>query len=172
MNTWKREYDETLQQYYYINTEDNLISYDLPCEVKTPTSKHGLCKTESPMRRSLSMFTKLGTVLRKSSRQDSHLSQNTLVDAPPKDSDVRSIISGLDEYILQPSFNLNPTKLGELSDAESVSSDDLIHSYYSDYARDAAYPYYYEEETHTESYERQQERLELRAQFLKELEIE
>ncbi|RLV84835.1 hypothetical protein JA9_000338 [Meyerozyma sp. JA9] len=30
---WSLQYDEILGQYYYINTQDNSMSFDLPCEV-------------------------------------------------------------------------------------------------------------------------------------------
>lgn len=37
---WQRDYDADLQQYYFTNTDDNTISYDLPCEVQyTPEIK-------------------------------------------------------------------------------------------------------------------------------------
>lgn len=37
---WTREYDPTIQLHYYINSEDNSISYDLPCEVQHRTPGH------------------------------------------------------------------------------------------------------------------------------------
>ncbi|CUM64166.1 uncharacterized protein PRCAT00001759001 [Priceomyces carsonii] len=30
---WKLEFDQTLEQYYYINLQTNAVSFDLPCEV-------------------------------------------------------------------------------------------------------------------------------------------
>lgn len=37
---WTQAYDRDLEQYYYINEEDQSISYDLPCEVQyTPEAK-------------------------------------------------------------------------------------------------------------------------------------
>lgn len=40
MVVWQRAYDADIQQHYFINTEDNSISYDLPCEVQyTPENR-------------------------------------------------------------------------------------------------------------------------------------
>ncbi|KAK6460986.1 hypothetical protein DFJ63DRAFT_336907 [Scheffersomyces coipomensis] len=39
IHPWKLTYDQTLDQYYYINSQDNSITFDLPCEVNhTPYS--------------------------------------------------------------------------------------------------------------------------------------
>lgn len=34
MGSWKQEFDPTINQYYYINTKDNTITFDSPNEVK------------------------------------------------------------------------------------------------------------------------------------------
>lgn len=86
--------------------------------------------------------------------------------------DLNSMISGLDdEFLLH-----NPTNLKNFagtsittngSDMESVDSSESIHSYYSNL------PYYYEElEQDVDlSFDKEQERLELRLQFREELQI-
>lgn len=96
-------------------------------------------------------------------------------------TDSKSIISGFDEILLQPAFNLDKYNL---EDAESILSDDSIHSYYSDINQnDVYYDYIYDnyslhqvpnnevQYNYDDDYNKEKERLELRLQFQKELQI-
>lgn len=100
---WTQAYDGDLKQYYYINEDDQSISYDLPCEVQyTPeakmntkpsyfptlkkrlsdTSSHGKslqCPwTASKQSRSTSVFSRISSVLsRKSSLGSNNSSQRS-----------------------------------------------------------------------------------------------
>lgn len=100
--------------------------------------------------------------------------------APPEKAS--SIISGLnDDYLLESPVNLVPYN----SDMDSILSDESIRSYYSNinsneiyYEHDDSLPrnrdsdyYTYEDDLEEPSYDKEQERQELRLQFMRELEI-
>lgn len=118
-----------------------------------------------------------------------------------KSMDSSSIISGLDdEYLLQPAFNINKFNTGSTmdnDDLDSLTSNESIRSYYSNinnydiyddvshnynynYNYNQNYDYDYNNENNEngdedaiedEIYDKERERIELRMQFLKEMEI-
>lgn len=227
---WKLEFDETFQQYYYLNTEDNSVSFDSPCEVshRQPANNtflnHLKKKTSSSLldcyfsrsssasstpavpapsaTKRRSVLSKIGSALSirtsKSRESNNSLSATesmaTLVNTKLHPENVpeapafasfektNSIISGLnDDYLLESPVNLVPYN----SDMDSILSDESIHSYYSNinsneiyYEEEENLPrstdnyyYTYEDDLDEPSYDKEQERQELRLQFMRELEI-
>lgn len=211
-SVWKLKFDETFQQYYYINTVDNSISFDLPCEVKsknvsgssklknhlkrispTVTRNNSSSGSSSSSSKRPSLLTKIGSALSiKSSKSDSSSIKSAEEEPEPLELDVmddsastltdnKSIITGFDEVLLQPAFNLNKYNTDDML---SILSDESIHSYYSDINQnDVYYDYIYDNYSlhqvpnvehkynYDNDYNKEKERLELRLQFQKELEI-
>ncbi|KAK6458354.1 uncharacterized protein RJT20DRAFT_31081 [Scheffersomyces xylosifermentans] len=102
---WKLQYDSALNQYYYMNTEDGSVTFDMPCEVShTPSinssmSKHGflsklkrsasssVCPLNTDMKKrdsaSGSVLSKIGTALslKSSKSRDSSISSESSYEA-------------------------------------------------------------------------------------------
>lgn len=148
MTNWKLQYDNTINQYYYLNPKDNSILFDLPEEVKT---KRGLFRKFSFKRkRSNDSSTSLKSM--------NSTSSSTLKSTENTKSEIID-----DEYLLN-----NPTNFRNFAgtsytyedDEESIDSHSIV-TFYSELDNDS-----YE---HT--FDKERERIELRRQFLKELQI-
>ncbi|RLV91183.1 hypothetical protein JA1_004077 [Spathaspora sp. JA1] len=180
---WKLVYDETLQQYYYLNVYENTISFDSPCEVNHKPKRHfslpSLIKRKSSSSTSYcyankpSLYRRLSNALSiKSNKSNEQInttnnSNSTLTET--KDD----MITGVDdEYFLTNVANFKnfagtSSIIGSDysidSDLEEpLSEDEEIHSYYANIYDD-------EEETFTDSIDRERELRELRLQMLQEL---
>lgn len=220
---WKMQYDSTMQQYYYVNTKDNTVSFDLPCEVShkkesskqksffnlkrknTQESQCQMSRSDSGKKRNV--LSKIGSVLSirsskshesnddspispitsgtkafasKRSSDDYIINGNykiTPYDKVDNDEDTTSILTRIDdEYLLDNPANFKNfagTSINYYeSDLESVSSSESIQSYYSDLNS-----YYYQSENEGStrdlnlSFDKDEERRQLRLQMLQELEI-
>lgn len=170
---------------YYVNSDDGLVSFDLPCEVhQKKKSKENLLQritSALSLRRSKSeecpiskneekAYTTAATSLQNSPepKEEPSLPINT--------SMVPSMVPS-ESYLLEKAFNLQPHE----DDVASISSDELIQSFYSDIvANDVYYDYARlvycdgdseekEQGFFNENYEKELEREELRLQMIKEL---
>ncbi|ODV65638.1 hypothetical protein HYPBUDRAFT_153858 [Hyphopichia burtonii NRRL Y-1933] len=181
---WKFKYDDTFKQYYYINTKDNSISFDLPCEVKNTSSNntsfinHIMSKKSHHPRSNTSknLLHRISSAFSlKLSKSNEEKKPAMLLPQTRSHQDDISLMSGLgDEFLLQPSFNLNKYNTNSPADSQSILSyddeiydDESIHSYYSDLNN---YEVYQDEEDMKEEFNKYKERMELRLQFIKELE--
>lgn len=192
---WVREYDQTLKEHYYLNSEDNSISFDLPCEVlhrkleksifSRPRKQRCLFKngksdneqgTELSKKNSNnSVFSKLSKKLsRKSSATGSVKDlEKEYVSAPVSPvsplfshNDDASYISGLDEdFLVEAPLSYYISKNAYSNSTVASEDEDSIHSIYSEIEMFDGYHY-------TESvynFEKEKERLELRQQMRQEL---
>lgn len=183
---WKPQYDTSLQQVYYLNTADGLVSFDLPCEVNSPHNKN-----KCP-RNMISKITSRLSIHRSKSPHEPvegasprPVSVSSLPDLEPSRADNAAMPESSDyskfleytrlldhasSYVLE-----RPLYLFDLENA-SVSSDESIQLFYLDLApTDIYYDHeasvYYDEQAKEQSvaFDKEQERLELRLQILKEL---
>lgn len=168
---WKLQYDNDLNQYYYLNTKDNSISFDLPNEVvktekklllkklsfKRKKSNSSICKSISnDYKNSLS---KVSSPLSSTSEKSSNNSVQS------SDSSINSFD---DEYLLTNTNNFKNFAGTSLSynydDNASINSEQSIVTFYSDMDPTEFSNDYY-------SFDKEKERIELRLQFLKELQV-
>ncbi|EGW29927.1 uncharacterized protein SPAPADRAFT_52778 [Spathaspora passalidarum NRRL Y-27907] len=185
VNPWKLVYDETLQQYYYLNIYENTISFDTPCEVNYKPKRHfslpGLIKRKSSSSHSYcyskpSLFRRISNTLsiksNKSNEQVSNKSNDQITTSTS--NTLTDGITGIDEeyFISNDAANFKNfagtssimsdySIDSELEEPISDEESNEIHSYYADI--------YQEEETFVDSIDRERELRELRLQMLKEL---
>lgn len=163
---WKLQYDNVLNQYYYLNTKDNSISFDLPNEV-VKTEKKLLLKRLSFKRKKSN-----GSLCKSMSSDYKNLisqSTSSSSSADTSDKSSNSSINSLDdEYLFTNSNNFKNFAGTSLSnnydDVSSINSEQSIITYYSDMDPTAFSNDYY-------SFDKEKERIELRLQFLKELQV-
>lgn len=181
---WKTKFDSSLNQIYYENTLDGSVTFDLPCEVhNAKASKPKGCDLVRP--NLLSRLTSRLPFCRSSSLENCRFRAAGTAKVVEKtsevpDSQITSLyLSGMahiplsleDSYMLEEPFNLYN------SDASSISSDESVQSFYlellpNDIYYDHEHSIYYDDKSiqHIEEdYDKEQERLELRLQILREL---
>lgn len=166
---WQSKYDESLDQVYYVNSDDGSVLFDLPCEVHTAKTKQSnFCKLMRPKLLSrISLALTLGRLKSHELKPQDPVVPVTL--AAPQHFDYSMALSGEDSFMLE-----NPLNLYNL-DASSVLSDESIQLFYSNIeTNDIYYDYehsvYYDDKSlQYENYDKEQERHELRLQILKEL---
>lgn len=183
---WKPQYDSSLQQVYYLNTDDGLVSFDLPCEVNSPHNK-----SKCPRNMLSKITSRLSLHRSKSPHEPVEMpsarpaSVSSLPDLEPSRADkprrtensdyskfleYTRLLDHASSYVLE-----RPLYLFDLENA-SVSSDESIQLFYLDleptdiyYDNEASV--YYDEQAKAQNvaFDKEQERLELRLQILKEL---
>lgn len=177
---WETKFDSSINQVYYVNSLDGTVSFDLPCEVqsKAPrkfcefrpnllsriTSKLSLHKTklkEEKLGKPNEEHETLGLVV---DQLDSH----SLLAANYLNLTAHMPLSSEDDYMLDEPLNLYN------SDSSSISSSESIQSFYLELLPNAIYfdyeqSVYYDDKSVVDDFDKEQERLELRMQILKEL---
>jgi len=191
---WKLQYDSSLHEYYYVNTVTNDISFDLPSEVKHKKSFFKRCdisilsklslklsqksnrsedsvEKDLDLTRSLSQTTSTNTIEGTESPTIATNLSTPKLEYPIVDN---TIVDFNDESLIESSiFNTNYEFDSEL---ESIDSNDVVsfdgnnYEYTNHYNVDE---YYQEEDVDKQlfDWEKENERMQLRLQMLRELEI-
>lgn len=181
---WETKFDTSLNQVYYVNSLDGTVSFDLPCEVQSAKApRYKGCEFARPnllsritskltLNRSRSHERKLELNKKPQSQNNERLDLDDHIVAATYLSSVAHMPLSLeDSYMLDEPLNLYN------SDATSVSSDESIQSFYlellpNDIYYDYEHSIYYDDKSmqyKEDDFEKEQERLELRLQILKEL---
>lgn len=166
---------------YYVNSDDGQVSFDLPCEVhQKKKSKENLLQritSALSLRRSKSEECPISK-----NEEETYTTAATSLQNSPEPKEEPSLPINMsrvpsESYLLEKAFNLHPHE----GDVASISSDELIQSFYSDIvANDVYYDYARlvycdgdseekEQGFFNEDYEKELEREELRLQMIKEL---
>lgn len=186
-HNWKLEYDSTLSQYYYVNTETNSISFDLPCEVKrkshTPSFLRKLSFKRKRSNDSDINCTQAEEALKRAG--SSPMSPQTSFDAYsqiPSSPQTKfhnnhynydHLQYNDDEYL----YN-NPTNFKNFAGTSLTPDHDDNESINSDYSDDQSIITFYSDLDMNEyanddnyTFDKEKERIELRLQFLRELQV-
>lgn len=166
---------------YYVNLDDGLVSFDLPCEVhqKKKNKENFLHRITSALSLRRSKSEECPT---KKKQDDGYATAVTSLQSTPEPREEPPLPMSLsrvpsESYLLDKAFNLYPNE----DEVASLSSDELIQSFYSDIvANDVYYDYarlVYCDGTpeegegvfFNEDYEKELEREELRLQMIKEM---
>lgn len=167
MTMWQSKYDANIDQMYFVNDTDGSIHFDLPCEVKTNKKGNFLSRVSSRI-----------SIRRKLSRNGCPLSSAKSVSAEVVSPQVTQKPEpvGLVTLDHHDSFMFEDALRFDDSDASTISSSESIQSFYEPlptcqvYYDDCASVFYDEKSLeYSNIYEKEQERLELRLQILREL---
>lgn len=175
---WTTKYDPSINQVYYINSDDGSVSFDLPCEVQSSktvkptllkriTSKLSLCRSKSPLDQCRALDVAELSVQPQLPAEPTHY----VYEAPVPAKNYTAHLAVEDAYMLEEPLNLYN------SDVSSISSDESIQSFYLELPHNEIYfdhehSVYYDQKSLQvieEFYDKEQERMELRLQLLKEL---
>lgn len=151
---WQQKFDHNLQLNYYVNLDDGLISFDLPCEVqiqkKLPKQKENILHritsaltlrrlsskaSDDELQQGLSVESESGftTADQSPSEPNGHLLPMSGPPLPLGEKSISRMPS--DSYLLEKAFNLQPHE----NEVASVSSDESIQSFYLDIAANDMY---------------------------------
>lgn len=163
---WQSKYDANIDQMYFVNEADGSILFDLPSEVKNNKKSNFLTRITS----------KIGLTRRLSRCSDTpsvvSVSEN---DVSPEST---QNLEGMGLYTIDhgDAFTFENALRLDDSDVSTLSSSESIQSFYEPLPRCEVYyddvaSVYYDKRSleYTEKYDKEQERLELRLQILKEL---
>ncbi|CAH2355594.1 hypothetical protein CLIB1423_29S00650 [[Candida] railenensis] len=126
---WTRAYDSDLQQYYFINDEDNSISYDSPCEVQyTPEIKSVKSGPFSSLKRKKSSSSATSSCCNFSKKSPSSAS----VSSSSSSSSVLSKITSVLSRKSSNSGNKSKNSISRSMSASSSSSQTLNNEEYSE----------------------------------------
>lgn len=180
MKDWKLQYDEILQQHYYINVKTNVITFNASNEVK---KRSLLCRITSRKKSFSSCFQTISNKSTKSSKSNKSsvsTESKTIVNnqtASYTDNEYKPDIFYDDEYLLSNNNNFKNFAGTALDQAASIYSDsESIITYYSNLNND----YYNDYENNnsikttmgnTYMLDKEKERIELRSLLLKQFEV-
>lgn len=180
---WQAKFDSSLNQVYY-QSSDGTVSFDLPCEVQNAQAPRKPCGVARP--NFLSRITSK-LLLSKTRSQENRIETAKKNVEEPKDVALpvamapakanagfylsHMPLSMEDSFMLEDPLNLYN------SDAESVSSDESVQSFYLELLTNEIYfdyeqSVYYDQKALQyidEDYDKEKERHELRLQIMKEL---
>ncbi|EGV66670.1 hypothetical protein PSN45_002715 [Yamadazyma tenuis] len=170
---WKLQFDSTLNQYYYLDTKTNTISFDCPAEVKR-TKKQSLLRRLSfkskKSNESLITATCSDALSKNSTNSTSSYTSQSSTSSTPSQPQPKQTPFFDDEYLLNNPTNFRNfagTSLAQADgfhdDVSSIDSESVI-TYYSELNHDIYAEDYY-------SFDKEKERIELRLQFMKELSV-
>lgn len=164
---WKSKYDANIDQMYFVNDTDGSILFDLPCEVKSNKKGNFLTRISSKI-----------CLRRKLSRNGDCISSGESVSEHEVSPQVTQKSESVGLYTLDhgDSYVFEDALRFDDSDASTISSSESIQSFYEPLP---TYQVFYDEEAsvfydekslqYTDLYDKEQERLELRLQILREL---
>lgn len=172
---WQSKYDANIDQMYFVNDTDGSILFDLPSEVKNNKKTNLLTRITSK----IGLYRRCSRNSNCSSNSDassaSDASETEVEVSPQTTQTTRSV--GL--YTLEHSdyyYTFESAMRLDDSDVSTLSSSESIQSFYEPlptcevYYDDVASVFYDEKSLHyTDLYDKEQERLELRLQILREL---
>lgn len=172
---WETKFDSSLNQVYYVDSDDGSVLFDLPCEVHTGKSKPK-CHTKAKLISKITSALSLRKLKSAESKNESCLSVSSgseFADSyyTPPLVNPQMHLTLEDSYMLETPLNLYN------SDVSSVSSDESVQSFFSniesnDIYFDHEHSIYYDSKSlqYIENdFDKERERHELRLQIFKEL---
>lgn len=187
---WETKFDSSINQVYYVNSLDGTVSFDLPCEVQSKTPRK-FCEFRPNLLSRITSKLSLHKTKLKEEKGKTHenrenqdgsddlsgapadsITSHSLLAANYLNMTAHMPLSSEDDYMLDEPLNLYNSEYN--SDTSSISSSESIQSFYLELLPNAIYfdyeqSVYYDDKSVVDDFDKEQERLELRMQFLKEL---